>query len=29
MIERIVKLAIDPSSEQGTTFRAIFSERKK
>jgi hypothetical protein len=28
MIERIVKLAIDPSSEQGTAFRAIFAESK-
>ena len=28
MIERIVKLAIDPSSEQGTVFRAIFAESK-
>ncbi len=28
MIERIVKLAIDPSSEQGTAFRMIFAESK-
>ena len=28
MIERIVKLAIDPNSEQGTAFRAIFAESK-
>ena len=28
MIERIVKLAIDPSSEQGIAFRAIFAESK-
>ena len=28
MIERIVKFAIDPSSEQGTAFRMIFAESK-
>ena len=28
MIERIVKLAIDPSSEKGIAFRAIFAESK-
>jgi heme-degrading monooxygenase HmoA len=28
MIERIVKLAIDPNSEQGTAFRMIFAESK-
>lgn len=28
MIERIVKLAIEPSSEEGEVFRAIFAESK-